>query len=141
MISINFTLFVQILNFLILVWLFNRLFIRPISANIEAKKQDLAQRQDAVDRLKGEAADRESAYQEKLKTVRQVAAEKREELLGQARAEAERLRRKATDEASEVLTQVREEIRSSVGQTRKALREKEETMAALLAEAVLGRKA
>jgi F-type H+-transporting ATPase subunit b len=141
LISINFTLFVQILNFLVLVWLFNRLFIRPILANVEAKKQDLVQRQDAVAHLKDEASDRESAYQEKLKRVRLAAAEKRDAMLGEAKAEAEKLRRKASQEASEVMSRVRMEIGASVEETRRALREKEETMAAQLTEAVLGRKA
>lgn len=141
MISINFTLFVQILNFLVLVWLFNRLFIRPTVANIEARKQDLVQRQDAVDRLQGETADRELAYQEKLKTVRQAAAEKRDAMMGEAKAEADKLRRKASQEAAEVMSRVRSEIVASVEDTRQALREKEEMMATQLTEAVLGRKA
>ena len=141
MISINFTLFAQVLNFLVLVWIFNRLFIKPIMANIEAKKQDLAARQGEVDNLLEESADRELAYQTKLKRVRQTASAKREELLSEAKAEAEKLRRKAGEEASEVMAKVRSEIKSSVEDTRRSLREKEEAMAAQLTEAVLGRKA
>ncbi len=141
MISINFTLVVQILNFLVLLWIFNRLFIRPTMANIEAKKQDLVDRQGVVDSIRDESLDREAAYQAKLKRVRQTASAKREELLGEAKTEAEQLRRKAGQEASEVMTKVRSEIKSSVEETRRSLREKEEALATQLTEAVLGRKA
>ncbi len=141
MISINFTLFVQILNFLVLVWVFNRIFIRPIMRNMEAKEQALADRQGAVELLRDETADRETAYQEKLKSVRSVAMAKREELQSQAAAEAKRLRGEAAKEAAGVMARVRSEIESSVEVTRKALKEKEEVLAGQLTEAVLGRKA
>ena len=141
MISINFTLFVQILNFLVLVWVFNRIFIRPIIRNLEAKERDLADRKGAVEVLQSEASDREAAYQEKLRSVRSAATAKREELHSRAAKEAKRLRGEAAEEAAGVMAKVRTEIENSVEETRRALREKEEALATQLTEAVLGRKA
>ena len=141
MISINFTLFVQILNFLVLVWVFNRIFIRPIMRNITAREKELVARQGSVDLLRDETVNREAAYKDKLKSVRQTAAAKRDKLQGEAKTEADRVRRTAAEKAAGVMTKVRSEIEGSVEETRKALREKEEALATQLTEAVLGRKA
>ncbi len=141
MISINFTLFAQILNFLFLVWVFNKLLIRPILKNLAVKEQVLNDRQNSVERLRDEAADREKAYRDKLKEVRRVATAKREELMARAKEEAGRLRRLASEEAAEVMNKVRIEVDNSVKESRKALKEQEEALARQLTEAVLGRSA
>lgn len=140
MISINFTLFAQIIHFLVLVWIFNRLLIRPVMRNIRANKADLAARQESVEGLLKESADRESAYLERLRQARTETMAERDKLLQQARDEARQLRRKAVKESASFMAKVRADLEASLTEIRQTLKAGEDSLVRQLTEAVLGRK-
>lgn len=141
MISINFTLIAQIIHFLVLVWIFNRLLIRPILKNIRANQADLAGRQESIDGLLQEATDREAAYRERLREARAETMAERDKLLEQAREESDQLRKKAMAESASFMAKVRQDLEASLAEVRETLKSGEEALAHQLTEAVLRRKA
>lgn len=140
MISINFTLFVQIAHFLLLVWLTNRLLIRPVLRHLAEKDAELAARRSKVDDLLTEAADRQRAYREQIREAHVQANAEREKMLAEAQAEANALREQSLDEGKSVIEKVRSEIQASLDEVRQALRADEDVLAERLAQAYLGRK-
>ncbi len=140
MISINFTLFVQIAHFLLLVWITNRLLIKPVLRHLAERDKELAERRASVDGLLAEAEERQRAYQDHLREARQRANIEREKMLAEARAEANQLRERSSEEARKVMERIRKEIAASLEEARAALAAREEAMAETLAEAYLGRK-
>lgn len=140
MISINFTLFVQIAHFLLLVWIMNRLLIKPVMAHINQRDEDLANRRQAAASLVDEAKDREEAYLDQMKTARIEAGKERDKMLYEASAEAHELREKSTEEGRKIIEKVREEVAASMEELRASLTAGEDQMAEELAASYLGRK-
>jgi len=141
LISINFTLFVQIAHFLLLVWILNRILIRPMVKHLAAKEETLGQRRQEVDRLTGTAASRQQDYESRLKEIHSQASQEREEMLNQARHEAQRLRRESGREAKAFLEKARAEVAASVAEIRESLLAREDDLAEELSRVFLGRKA
>lgn len=141
MISINFTLVLQVVHFLILVWIMNRLLIRPVLNHLAERDKEITSRKAFIDGLKDQAADRQAAYQARLNEATEAAALERDKLTAEANAEAMELREKATLEARAALDKVRAEIQAAVDDVRERLVAEEDAMAEHLAVTVLGRKA
>jgi F-type H+-transporting ATPase subunit b len=99
------TVTAQIVNFLILLALLNRFLYRPILANMEARKQYIAQRLDEAGQIQAKAERLIATYREKLAALeeerarvlaeaQQEAQSQREALLEQARREVEEKRQR-----------------------------------------------
>ncbi|MCF4167600.1 hypothetical protein L2U69_18285 [Zavarzinia compransoris] len=89
------TLAIQTINVLILVWLLARFFWRPVAAMIEERRQTAARILDDAEKKRAEAEAAEKAVAE----TRAGFAAERDTLLEAARAEAESLHRKRLAEA------------------------------------------
>ncbi len=133
------TVTAQIANFLILIALLTRFLYRPISANMEARKQHIEARLNEAGQVQAKAERLIAAYREKLTALeedrtrllgeaRREAAAEREALLEKARLEVEEKRRQwqqalAREQAAllrELKTLVAEQV---VELARKALRD------------------
>jgi len=139
LISINFTLFVQIAHFLVLVWIMNRILIRPMVRHLEEKERILNERQANITRLEEEARDRDQSYRERLAEAYRTANAERENMLTQARAEAKQRAEKAGSEAKGIIERIRQEITSSLAESRQALEAQKDALAEQLAAAYVGR--
>ncbi|MBW2617493.1 MAG: hypothetical protein JRC92_01285 [Deltaproteobacteria bacterium] len=139
MISINFTLFVQIAHFLVLVWIMNRILIRPVVRHLEEKEKILNERQANITSLEEEARDRDQSYRERLAEAYRAANAERDKMLTQARAEASQRAEKAGVEAKGLIERIRQEITSSLAESRQSLEAQKDVLAEQLAAAYAGR--
>ncbi|HYW82027.1 MAG TPA: F0F1 ATP synthase subunit B [Spirochaetia bacterium] len=85
----------QVFNFLIIAWILNRFLIRPLMANMKARREKIAQGLEDAERARKAL---ETAAQERDKMLQDASAEAFR-LLQNARDEAERLRAAALDRA------------------------------------------
>jgi len=90
-----FTVSVQIVNFLILVWLLKKFLYRPVLDAMERRQQGIASRVAEAEALKQQAAGELAKYKERQIRL----AEEAEAVLHQARLEAERLRQTLEEKA------------------------------------------
>ncbi|WP_343081820.1 F0F1 ATP synthase subunit delta [Ostreiculturibacter nitratireducens] len=91
------TVAAQIVNFLVLVWLLNRILYGPVTEAMARREAAIRERFEEA-----EAREREAAEEaEKLKTEREAAEEARGEQLAAAEAEANQLRQRLEHEARE----------------------------------------
>ena len=95
-----FTVAAQIVNFLLLVWLLKRFLYRRILHAIETRERRIAERLAAAEAQEKGAAEQLALYQAKLREFEQ----QHQDLLAQARLEAEKQR-------SEMVAQAREHVR------------------------------
>jgi len=95
------TVVAQILNFLVLVWILNRLLYRPVSRALAERRRTIAERLDNAEKARSDAEEEK----ERLEAERQELEGKRDDLMAQAREDAEeersRLTRQARDEIAE----------------------------------------
>lgn len=117
------TFLLEIANFLILVWIMNRLLYRPVMNAIDSRREGLARTAAEAERLRDDAADLEARYKSRLTEWEHEKEALRKELL--VELSADRARLEAALHAS--LEQERDKARTIRDQDlRDRLREMEE---------------
>ncbi len=139
MISINVTLIVQLINFLILLFILNAILYKPIMAKIRERdgqiESDRAQARD----LAQEVADQERRHEEELAKARQTAAAEKEARLAEAKAkESERLDQ-ARAEAGRIVEEMKATIQAETASARETLKSEMAPLAHSIATKILGR--
>lgn len=97
----------QVVNFLIIAWIINRFLIRPLMANMKARREKIAQGLEDAEKAR---AALEDAAKEREKVLQGASAESFR-LLQNARDEAERLRAAALERAGADAERLIEEAR------------------------------
>lgn len=119
-----FTTGAQIINFLILVWLLKKLLFRPIIGAMERREQGLASRLQLVETQNNEAQALKNKYE---KHLQQLQIEK-DEVLSQARQQAE-------TEKAELLQHLSEEIQQKKTQFDTEMRKEQQELGQLITRA------
>lgn len=131
------TVGLQVVNFLVLVWLLERLLYRPVLAVIGRRQKQIEQLQQADQA----AHDALAAEQARLQAARdQVAAERAralEEAHAQAREERARLEEEARDEMSRLLVSGRARLQQERSDVVRSLRRKSVELGVQLAKRLL----
>jgi len=74
------TFFLELINFLVLIWILNRLLYKPVSEAIDKRKQAIQKEIDTAKNLKDEAKKLESQYQTRLDDWQKEVETKRKQL-------------------------------------------------------------
>ncbi len=140
MIDIDWTLYAQIINFLLLVFLLNAVLFRPIRKALRDRQAKLLAEEAAASQMELESQGLSDEIKAKLAAARRDGAGQRESLKQEgAQAEAsllEEVKRQADLEWS----QVEKKIKDDMAKARKSLKTQVQSFAELLASKVLGRE-
>ncbi|HKJ22259.1 MAG TPA: F0F1 ATP synthase subunit B [Gammaproteobacteria bacterium] len=123
--NINVTLIIQIISFVVMIWLVNKYLWRPISALLEQRQQRIAdglaaaekgkhERELAEKHAKETLSDAKSRSAEIIAQAERRAGEIVEESKAQARSEGERLVEAANAEIEQEFIRAREQLRKEV---------------------------
>lgn len=141
MISIDWTIYVQIASFLILIFILNSILYKPIRNIMQqrrAKFESLAERISSASR---EAEEKNQAFADGIKNARSK-GQKQKEALMQAAAEEERtLVEEINAKAKGNLDAVKAQIAKEVGTVKQELEKEIDTFANTITEKILGRAA
>ncbi len=140
MIELNWTLFAQIINFLLLVFLLNLVLFRPIRRHLQERKAEMAARETEIDQLTRESQGMHAEVQENLAAARRQGASERE-ALRQAGTQAEAsLLEQVKKEVEEEWTRVEAKIKADMAKARESLKAQSQSFAQMLAAKILGRE-
>ncbi|MEW6489435.1 MAG: F0F1 ATP synthase subunit B [Thermodesulfobacteriota bacterium] len=139
MININATLLVQLVNFLLLMYLLNRLLFRPMLRVLEERSDRTEGRRKQAAQLSSESQALWDDYQKRLQAAKADADRTRTQVIRQAEAQRDRLLEAASGEADKAVTQVRARLRAESEDARKALRAQVAPLATAVAQRILGR--
>jgi F-type H+-transporting ATPase subunit b len=140
MIDIDWTLFAQIINFLLLVFLLNVVLFRPIRNAIKDRQAKLLAQEAEFNLLMDQGRSLEDEIKEKLAAARREGAGARETLKQEgAQAEASLLEEVKRQVEVEWAT-VEKKIKSDMAKARESLHKQAQTFARLLATKILGRE-
>jgi F-type H+-transporting ATPase subunit b len=140
MIDIDWTLFVQILNFLVLVFLLNVVLFRPIRKVLLARQARLAALEGDIDGLAGSRQGVLGEVDEQLTAARRDGLGLREKLRQEGSQAETSLLEQVKKEVDAQWTKVEAKIKKDVGKARDALSAQAEDFAQALATKILGRK-
>jgi F-type H+-transporting ATPase subunit b len=140
MIDIDWTLYAQIINFLLLVFLLNVVLFRPIRNALRDRQAKLLAQEAEINLLADQNKTLEEEILEELAAARRAGAEARETLKQEgAQAEATLLDEVKRQVEVEWAT-VEKKIKADMAKARKSLQTQAQTFAQLLATKILGRE-
>jgi F-type H+-transporting ATPase subunit b len=140
MIDIDWTLFVQILNFLVLVFLLNIVLFRPIRKILQARQARLAALAGDIDGLADSRQGVLGEVDEQLIAARREGLGLRESFRQEGSQAESSLLEQVKKEVDAQWTKVEAKIKKDVGKAREALSAQAQDFAQALATKILGRK-
>ena len=139
MINIDGTLFIQMANFIIFLYLMNLVLYRPVR-QIVAKRQELVrEQQDRIAAADAEALAAVQEFDERIQEARNLGRQRVQELKDVGYQHEKDLMQRATEEASRQLHELRVKIQQDIGAARDRLRSQVQAFAMDLAQKILGR--
>jgi F-type H+-transporting ATPase subunit b len=140
MIDIDWTLYAQIINFLLLVFLLNVVLFRPIRKALRDRQAKLLAQDTEINVLTDKGRSLEDEIKEELAAARRAGAGAREALKQEgAQAEATLLEEVKRQVETEWGT-VEKKIKADMAKARTSLQKQAQTFAQLLATKILGRE-
>ncbi|MCJ7819497.1 MAG: hypothetical protein MUP25_06735 [Syntrophales bacterium] len=140
MIDIDWTLYAQIINFLLLVFLLNVVLFRPIRSALRDRQAKLLAQETEINVLTDKGRSLEDEIREELAAARRAGAGARETLKQEgAQAEATLLEEVKRQAELEWAT-VEKKIKADMAKARKSLQTQTQSFAQLLATKILGRE-
>lgn len=140
LISINGTIFVQVLSFLIFLFIMNRLMFRPLSQTMEEREQyiekvheDISQAETDLDRVT-------LALKKREEDVRRAARDAGQKLEENGQAEADRIFEGVRLEIEDIKKETEKDIQAKLNAARKELHSEAETLALRVMEKILDRR-
>ena len=139
MLNIDYTLIIQIANFLFLLFILNILLYKPIRQILSQRKEEMDSFVGMIGEFKDKSAQSKKALEENKVEATKEGLKERETLKGEGSDQEKSLLKGATSEASEKLDQARDEIAASLVSARQTLEKELGLFSRELAQKILGR--
>lgn len=139
MISLDYSLGFQIINFLLLILVLNRLLYKPITGIIDTRAKKLEASEMEINRLQETVEQKASAYEEKLRLAKIAAVEHNNEIIRQGAEEAKAAIAEARAEIPLMMERFQARIEAEIGEAKRILTGRSRTLSLEIAEKVLGR--
>ena len=140
MISINATLIVQVINFLVLMWILNKILFKPILKVIEERERNIEGVGVEMARLKEDAERKAEELEAQMHEARTSAGQRRDEIRSQASAQANEIIQQAQIKADEHVSTIIQESEKQTAQVRESLLAFKDALAEMITVKVIGRK-
>ncbi len=138
--SINATLIVQMIVFLILIWFTMRFVWPPITAALDERARRIADGLSAADRAKQELAAANTRVQQQLNAARDDAAKRLADAERLAQQMVEEAKGRASEEATKIVAAAHAEAAQEMVKARETLREQVAGLVVKGAEQILKRE-
>jgi len=133
------SLFVQIANFLIIIWVLNTILYRPIRNILIKRKEKITSLEQNIEKLDENAAEKDEAFLSGVKDARTRGLSEKEILLKQGAEEEKKIIEQINKKAQANLAEVREKISKDADNVRASLYKEIDTFANAISEKILGR--
>jgi F-type H+-transporting ATPase subunit b len=135
----DWTLFVQIANFLLIVWVLNIVLFKPIRNILIQRKEKVTSLEQNVETSDREAKEKNEAFDAGIRDARAKGLSEKNVLLNEAADEEKEIVDKINQKAQADLAEVREKIAKDAEAVRASLQKEIDTFASAIGEKILGR--
>lgn len=139
MIELNWTLLLQFVNFVVLLFILNLLLYRPLRRLMQERQQTVDGSYRKAREMEGEIATKMEHYQQRLQEAKRRGHQERTELRQGALTEENRLLVEARNTAAEQVQTIRTQVATETAGARQTLKKETQALAARVAGKVLGR--
>ncbi|OPY09777.1 MAG: ATP synthase subunit b, sodium ion specific [Syntrophus sp. PtaB.Bin001] len=138
-IGLDYTVWIQLINFFIMIFVLNVLLYKPIMGIIEKRKEQIEVSEREIKELNLTIEQKEARYEEKLRLAKNDALEQKKEIVREGAEAAKGILDAARSEIPRIVEQFESKVAKEVGEARRVLREQSENIAMEIAEKVMGR--
>ncbi len=139
MVSVDLSIFVQIVNFILLIWLLNIVLYKPIRAVLAQRKEKFEGLKTDIQSSQDGAREKEEAFGSGVKEARVKGVSIKDALIDEASQEEKKIIGELQQKAQKELAEVREKIAKDVAAARKDLEKEISEFANQIGEKILGR--
>jgi len=139
MIKVDVSVFMQIVNFLFLIWALNLVLYKPIRKVLLERKEKIEGLEQGIDNLNINAQEKEEAFTSGIKDARSKGQIEKELLLSAAQNEEKQLLEKINKKAQDDLAQMRDKIAMEADNVRISLQKEVDVFANAIGQKILGR--
>ena len=139
MVSVDGSLFIQIANFLFLIWALNIVLYKPIRNVLIKRKEKITNFEQGIDTFNKSAKEKDDAFASGIKGARTTGLKKKEIFLQEAADEEKKLVEEINRKAQASLVKARERIVKDAEGVRASLQQELDIFAKAIGEKILGR--
>ena len=139
MISLDYTLLVQMVNFIALIFILNTLLYKPILKIIEKRKQRMDESESEIKRMNQTVEQKMAEYEEKVRLAKAEALEQKNAIVKDGSDAAKGIIDAVRGEIPGMMEQFQARIRKEVEEARSILHSQSRKISLDIAEKVLGR--
>jgi len=138
-ISIDYTLLIQMVNFVVLMFILNQLLYKPVLGIIDKRKKKLQDIEEEIKRLNQSVDERMAAYEEKLRLAKVQALEKKQEIMAEGAEQAKSFIEAAKGDIPGMMEKFHADMNREVDEARRILTNQSRKISIEIAEKLLGR--
>ncbi|MFP4532263.1 MAG: ATPase [Desulfobacterales bacterium] len=139
MVSIDYTLIIQIINFVVLIWALNLVLYRPIRGIINQRTEKVEGLETGIERFEQDVVDKDQAIKDGLKEARAKGVQEKETLENEAKELEKQKIEEINERARQDLAKVREQIARDMESARQSLEAEVDKFADDISQKILGR--
>ena len=139
MVSLDYSLGIQIINFILLIFILNLLLYKPILGLIEKRKKQFEESETEIKRLQTTVEEKMAAYEEKLRQAKTAAIEQKNEIIRQGAEEARVVTDAVRAEVPGMMEQFQTKMAVEIDAAKKVLADDSRQLSVEIAEKILGR--
>jgi F-type H+-transporting ATPase subunit b len=139
-VSLDYSLGIQIVNFLLLIFILNVLLFKPILGLIDKRKKQFEDSETEIRRLQKTVEGKMAAYEEKLHQAKAAAVEQKNEIIRQGAEEAKTVIDAVRAEIPEMMERFQARMDGEIGAAKKILTDHSQQLSVEITEKILGRR-
>ena len=139
MVNLDYTVFIQIINFLFLIWALNTVMYRPIRQILSQRNEKITGLENSIDESENNALEKDRELKSGIREARENGVREKEALENEARAEEMKMLEKINEKARADLAEIREKITKEADDARQALLKEVDSFAEEISQRILGR--
>ena len=140
MVSLDSSLGIQIVNFLVLILILNLLLYKPILGMIAKRKKQFAESEEAIKRLKETVDEQMAAYEAKLLQAKSEAMEQKNGIINQGATEAAAIIETVRGEIPALAEQFQARMDHQIAAAKNILNDRSRQLSLDIAEKILERR-
>ena len=141
MIVIDGSVFMQIINFVFLIWILNTVLYIPIRKVLRQRNEKVAGLENNIDTSTRDSREKDASFELGIKDARKRGLKEKEALLQSAAEEEKRIIAKINEKAQSEISAIREKIAKDAKRVRETLQQEIEVFAEEIERKILGRPA
>ena len=139
MVDIDSTLFIQLVLFLLLIWILNQVLYKPLLRIMDRRKEILDKAQEEVKTVQETIDRRVAEYEEKIRAAKMEAMGQKGDLAKEGAEAAKAITDKAKAEIAAMMGEFQAKLEKELAAAREVLRNQSIRISSEIAEKVLGR--